>query len=374
VRVVVGGMGLVLLLGTLGSVVRTLIVPRGTTSKPSALLWWVTRALLRAAARPLRGYEARDRLLAWQAPVLLVGALASWLGWLLLAYTLLEYGLSGLTFGTALREAGSSLFTLGFASTDRVRLSVVDFCAAATGPVVVALQISYLPTLYAAYNRREMQVTLLQSRAGEPAWGPELLARQALVRTTAELGTLYEAWEHLAADIGESHANYPVLLLFRSPQPYRSWIVALIAVVDAAAMHLALCPATAPPQARLMVRMTFTALRDVARVTGIRHDPDPRPDGPLLLTFEEFAAGVERVRATGFATERTAEEAWPDFRGWRVNYEEIACTLARSIDAVPALWTGPRDGTPAAMPPRRPTDRRPDDPDGARPRTTPTAP
>jgi hypothetical protein len=273
------------------------------------------------------------------------------------------HALSGLGWRASLREAGSSLFTLGYASTTRLHLSAIDFVAAAAGPVVIALQIAYLPSLYAAYNRRETDVTLLQARAGEPAWGPELLARQALVGTVDQLGDLYQLWERLAADVGESHANYPILLAFRSPRPYRSWTVGLLAVLDAAAMHLALCPSSAPPQARLALRAGFTALRDIARVVRIPFDPDPHPDAPLDLTFEEFAAGVAWAVDAGFPTERDAGQAWADFRGWRVNYEAVVYALARRGDAVPAPWSGARDWTVRQMSPQRPPHRRPEAPD-----------
>jgi hypothetical protein len=361
-RVLAGIVGALGLVGTLSSVLRTLIVPRGAPSHLVNGIWLTLRTVLRAAARVLPTYEARDHLLAWLAPLMLVTTLVAWIASLLVAYGLLMYALGGLGLVAALREAGSSLLTLGYASGARTHLQVLDFCAAASGPVVVALEISYLPTLYSAYNRRETEVTLLQSRAGEPAWGPELLARQALAGTTATLPQLYEGWERLAADIGESHANYPVLLTFRSPNPYRSWIVGMITVTDAAALHLALCPSTAPPQARLVLRMAFTALRDIARVVRIPHDADPRPGAEIAVTYAEFERAVEWIAAAGFAVERTAEQAWPQFRGWRVNYESIAYELARRIDAVPALWTGPRDTGQESIAPRRPPHREPEMP------------
>jgi hypothetical protein len=264
-----------------------------------------------------------------------------------------------LAWANAFREAGSSLFTLGFASGRRTTLSALDFLAAASGPVVIALQIAYLPTLYGAYNRREVEVTLLQSRAGEPAWGPEILARQWLVDTETALPELYLSWERLAAEIGESHSNYPVLLAFRSPQPYRSWIVGLLAVMDAAAMQLALSRKGAPPQARLVLRSGFTALRDIARALRIDFDEDPAPDAPIRLGYPEFEAAVDMVTTAGFPAERLAADAWPHFHGWRVNYEAIGYELCRRGDAVPALWTGPRDFPATPVPPRRPVDRRP---------------
>ncbi|MER6355785.1 hypothetical protein ABT186_29215 [Streptomyces sp. NPDC001634] len=355
---IIGVAGALLLVLVLANILRTLVVPRGLYSAFVIRLWRTMRFVLRPAA--LRGgYLAHDRAQTWLAPLMLMSMLVSWLGASLVSFSLLLYSLSSLSFADALREAGSSMFTLGFASGARLRLSALDFAAAVTGPVVIALQIAYLPTLYAAYNRRELEVTLLQSRAGEPAWGPEILARQFLVDTETALPELYRAWERLAADIGESHSTYPVLLAFRSPRPHRSWIVGLIAVMDAAAMQLSLAPAAASPQARLVLRAGFTALRDIARALRFDFDVDPAPDAAIHLTFVEFEAAVAMVEATGFPSERTAEEAWPHFHGWRVNYEAIAYELCRRGDAVPALWTGPRDYPWAPLPPQRPVDRRP---------------
>jgi hypothetical protein len=65
------------------------------------------------------------------------------------------------------------------------------------------------------------------------------------------------------------------------------------------------------------------------------------------------------LEAAGFAAERTAREAWPHFHGWRVNYEAVAYELCRRCDAVPALWSGPRDFDCPQIPPRRPADRQP---------------
>ncbi|MFE9690159.1 hypothetical protein [Micromonospora sp. NPDC005806] len=355
--------GLALLVVVLSSILRNLVVTRGLGSALVRMLWLAMRWVLRRASAPFHSYETRDRFLAWLAPAVLIAMLWSWLIGLLVAYGLLMHAASGLSWPDSFREAGSSLLTLGFASSARTALNPLDFIAAASGPLVIALQIAYLPTLYGAYNRRELEVTLLQSRASQPAWGPELLARQALVGTVDELQGLYENWERLAADIGETHSNYPVLLSFRSPRPYRGWVVALIAVMDAAAMHISLAPSAASvPAARLMLRSGFTALRDIARVVHIPFNPDPDPGDPLQLTFEEYAEAVAHVTKAGFVVERSTEESWPHFRGWRVNYESIGYALARSVDAVPALWSGGRDFPHAPLAPRRPTDRRPESP------------
>ncbi|MGW4564964.1 hypothetical protein ACWEN3_21950 [Streptomyces sp. NPDC004561] len=364
---IAGAAGALLLALVLSSILRSLVVPRGLYSGLVFRLWWMLRRLLRLTTSR-GGYDAIDRAQTWLAPLMLIGMLATWLAGALIGFGFLLYSLSPLSWSTAFREAGSSLFTLGFASGARLKLSVLDFIAAATGPVLIALQIAYLPTLYSAYNRRELEVTLLQARAGEPAWGPEILARQWLVDTETALPELYRSWERLAADMGESHSTYPILLTFRSPRPHRSWLVGLVAVMDAAALQLSLDPRTAPPEARLVLRAGFSALRDIARVLRIPFDADPSPDAPVQLTFAEFDAAVAMMESAGFRTERSTKDAWPQFRGWRVNYESVAYELCRICDAVPALWTGPRDFPCAPIPPQRPVDRRPD---GGRPELPP---
>jgi hypothetical protein len=363
VRVLAGVVGVLLLLITIGSVLRTLIVPRGTKSILIHTLSQCTRRILLGMALPKHTYEARDRLLAWLAPLVLVETLLCWLFALFVGYGLLLYSFSSLAFAEALRSGGSSLLTPDFSTSAHGALTVVDFAAAATGPLVVALQIAYLPTLYDAYNRREIEVTLLRSRAGEPPWGPELLARHALVGTIDELSGFFVSWERLASDMGESHANYPVLMLFRSPRPYRSWIVSLLTVMDGAALLMALAPSSQPAApARIMVRAGFTALRDIARVARIKFNSDPLPEDPIDLTYEDFENAVAVMKQAGFPTERSTRDAWAHFRGWRVNYEHIVYELARQVDAVPAYWSGPRDWSTEPMPPRRPTDRRPQTP------------
>jgi hypothetical protein len=185
--------------------------------------------------------------------------------------------------------------------------------------------------------------------------------RHQLVGIVDALPELYDDWEEWAAEVSESHTTYPVLLLFRSPQAWYSWVLSLLAVLDAAAMHLALCPTTAPSQARLCLRMGFSAFRRIASSLHWRFDLDPLPDAPLDLTFEEFSAAVDLLVAKSFPIERGAEEAWPHFRGWRVNYESLAYRLADRVVAPPAPWSGPRKHLPgAAVPPRRPAHRSPD--------------
>jgi hypothetical protein len=357
-------LGLLIVLATWSSVLRTLVIPRGLTSRLTAGVTWLVRKTFDVVAGRFDRYETKDAILVGQGPATLVLLLAVWVLCFLGGFLLMFAGAHGTTAYQAFRESGSSVFTLGSGTARTPLATVVEFVAAATGLVVVALQIAYLPTLYAAFNRRETLVTMLQSRAGAPAWGPELLARHQIVATLDNLPAFYAEWERWAADVAESHTNYPVLILFRSPAPLRSWVVGILAVLDSAALHLALNPSQRQSEARLCLRMGFTSLREICRAMNIPYDPDPLPDAPLALTYEDFLNGIARLAAVGYPMERTAEEAWPHFRGWRVNYESECYALARAVEAVPAVWSGPRKHSAEPLLPIRPPDRRPESPEG----------
>lgn len=359
-------LGGLIALGTSASVLQTLVTPGGRLGRLFRTVDKVMDNVFRMASRPLPHYEQRFRILAYQAPLVLAVMLISWLVAFLLAFGLLLWPETG-NLAAALRESGSSLLTLGFASTRSRGPTAIDFLAGATGLIVVALQIAYLPTLYGAFNRRETEVTLMTVRAGLPAWGPELLARSRFTITTEELPDFYKQWERWAADVAESHSSYPILLRFRSPHPKASWLLALLAVMDSAALWSAVAPDDLPVQARLCLAMGFRCLRQLASTVGIPYDDDPRPDAGIQLTREEYDQGIARLRVVDFPMTRTPDEAWPHFQGWRVNYEPIVYRLAYAIDAVPAAWSGTRRSGEPPIAPRLVINRTPENPEGAPP-------
>ncbi len=359
------GLGVLLVLLTAGSVIGTLVVPRRVRSHIAKLCDGVIEGIFRVIC-PLRmSYARRDSILAWQAPITLVFRLLVWLALFYVGYALLLLPVVEDSASRAFSEAGSSMFTLGYSAPRGSGMTIVDYFAAFTGLIVVGLQIGYLPTLYAAFNRRETEVTLLVSRAGLPAWGPELLARTRFgisekADVSQVLAELFSTWERWSAEVAESHSTYLTLTQFRSPRPMSHWVTSLIAVMDAAALHLSLSPGVEPTiQARLCLRMGFTALSQVGQAMNLPTNEDPDPDHPLAaVTYEEFAAAAEMLRSLDYPIERTNEQAWPHFRGWRVNYEQVALALATATSAPPALWSGPRRWPSTPLAPNRPANRR----------------
>jgi hypothetical protein len=356
--------GVVLLAFTMFSVVGTLVVPRNVDSRLSRFSEWLLDGIFRWATRRVRLYETRDRVLAWQAPMALLVRLSAWLGLLVVSFALLILPSVNGGVGNAFADAGSSLFTLGYAAPHGGGGTVLEYLAAFTGLVVVGLQVGYLPTLYAAFNRRETEVSLLIARAGAPAWGPEILARTRWGIYDGDarpvLDELFTAWERWAAEVAESHTTYFTLARLRSPRPWSHWLTSLIAVMDAAAMHLAVAPSHEPKlSARLCLRMGFVALDQIARTMRLAVPDDPNPDGEISVGFEDFTAATAMLRELGYPIDRSDEEAWPQFRGWRVNYDTAALALASALDAPPALWTGSRRWPSVSVPPRRPPARSP---------------
>jgi hypothetical protein len=392
-RAVAAAVGALLVITATRSLIGTVIVPRPVGS-------WLTRwvdkivngayimltnaiAKVRHLARRDPGQRSRvqdgivkltddwaertsiDQIFAGQASVILLGQLVAWVVIYYIGFTLLMWPFIHGGIATAFSLAGPGVFGSNN-SRGAAERTIADLAAIAA-LITVTLQIAYLPTLYSAYNRRETEVALLNARAGVPSWGPELLARTHYAlgsgaSTIDTLPDLYLVWERWAADIAESHTTYLPLVRFRSPRPLSSWVTALLAILDSAALYLALSPGSAPVvPARLCLRSGFLCFRDVARAMGIAVPDEPDPGAGISLTYEEFLDAVTRMRRVDFPIERDNDlaGAWQDFVGWRVNYEQAAYALAYALDVVPALWSGPRRHLRAPIAPIRPPEGKP---------------
>ena len=348
------------------SVLTALVVPRVTSSRAMRTVAKVIGVTARQLLPRLPSYEARDRVMSYVGPLSMITLFVLWLGSLVLGFGLIAWWADGQDFGSALAISGSSVFTLGIATSPGSSSRAIEIVAACVGLLVIALEIAYLPAPYNAFATRETEVTLLATRSGTPAWGPEILARHHMLGNIAELPDLYADWERWAAAVSESHSNYPALIWFRSPVSTRSWLLSLVAVMDSAALYHAVSPGSAPRQARLCLSMGTNCLRSVAGALQIPFDTDPIPTTGTRLTKEEFADGYGRLEEVQFPMERDLDESWRHFQGWRVNYESIVDVLTRLVMPPPAPWFLPRPGLGTAEWPSV-RNRTPDDPEGAQP-------
>jgi hypothetical protein len=132
-------------------------------------------------------------------------------------------------------------------------------------------------------------------------------------------------------------------------------VTALLAVLDSAALMLALSPQAAPAvPARLCLRSGFLCFQDVSRAMGLAVPDRVDPNAGISVTYEQFQDAIARMLEVDFPIERKPEDAWPDFVGWRVNYEPFALAIATEIDAVAAFWSGPRRPPRDSIAPIRP--------------------
>ncbi len=350
--------GIIIIVTTWGSIINTIILPRLGSSRIIYYMWLIMLACFKYVADRLPRYESKDRFLSFQGPISLLTMLLIWILLFLLGYALLLWPYIQGDFGTALALSGSSIFTLGIATSPQTVPIALEFIAAASGLIVIALQIGYLPTIYSAYNRRETLVTALASRTGSPVWGPEILARHSLSHAMSMLPSLFTSWEMWISDIKESHLSYPALVGFRSPEPIQNWIVSLLAVMDAAALYLSLAPAQAPPEAVLFLRAGIMGLDKLHKLVIISSRkalrkaiqtekttskvPVDSATITIELPYERFLRGIDHLTQVHFPMEKTPEEAWDTFRSWRVHYETTAYALANFVVAVPAPWSGHR--------------------------------
>jgi hypothetical protein len=349
-RYIAAAVGLFLVIIDCISLVGTLIVPRPAGGRLMIWVDWLVHAGFQLLTAPVRNYHRRDRILAAEAATLLICQLLAWLLVAYVGFTLLLWPFipGGVTL--SFDDAGPAFWFIGDSSVSGAAGRVIQGAAGLIG----------LTTLYSAFNRRETDVALLNARAGVPSWGPELLARTHYAlgsgaSTIDTLPDLYDQWERWAADIAESHTTYLPLVRFRSPRPLSSWVTALLAVLDSAAMYLALSPESAPTvPARLCLRGGFQCLTEVARAMGLPAPEMADPAQGISLTYQDFLEGIATLEKVNFPIERKPADAWPDYVGWRVNYEQAAYAVAKAVDAVPALWSGPRRHSQTSIPPIRP--------------------
>jgi hypothetical protein len=358
--------GVLIVVGTVWNLFTALVLPRVTSSRIFRGIARVLGGSARRIAGRLPTYELRDRLLSFVGPASIVVLFGLWIWLIVLGFSLIIWWNSGIDYWSALGIAGSSAFTLGIVTTGGAGPHTLEIVAAGFGLLVLALEIAYLPALYSAFAVRETEVTLLSARGGSPAWGPEILARHFWLDTMDELPPLYAEWERWAAAVSESHANYPGLIWFRSPVSTRSWLLGLVAMMDAAALQHAASPANTPHQARLCLSMGFRCLRSIANAWRIPFDPDPQPDATMRLTRGEFEDGYARLAEINFPLERDVEETWRNFQGWRVNYEPIVDALTELIVPPPAPWFIARPELVGAAVFPLVINRTPDEPAGAK--------
>jgi hypothetical protein len=334
------------------SAICTVVVPRGVPVRLTRIVFRTTRSLFELRSRRSSTYEERDRAMALYAPVTLIVLPVVWVAITLIGFMGLYWGLGVHSLRQTFVESGSSLLTLGFIKASDLPTTVVAFSEAAIGLILLALLITFLPSMYGAFSRREHSVALVTILAGSPPSPVEMIQRFYTIKGLDQMDDeVWKPWLDWFVDVEETHTSFAGLPFFRSPQPDRSWITAAGVVLDTASLYASTLDVPRSAAAELSIRSGYLTLRAIADFYGVPHDRDPAPTDPISVSREEYDEVYDRLAAAGVPLRADRDAAWRDFAGWRVNYDTVVTILAGFVMAPYAPWVSDRSPAGRHRPP-----------------------
>jgi hypothetical protein len=342
--------GLIIIWVVLLDAFETVVLPRRVRRHFRLTAWFYRQTWIpwRNIARRIRTVSRQQNFLGYFGPLSLILLLGFWASGLIFGFALVQYGIGGheqlnkepLTFGKIIYHSGETFFTLGYGdilptSGGARALSVIE---AGMGFAFLGVVIGYIPVVYASFSRREIQISMLDSRAGSPPSATELLVRLAGRSDDPGvdqkvLDEVLREWERWAGELLESHISYPVLSFFRSQHSNQSWLGALTTMLDVTSLVLTGIEGVHPGQAKLTFAMARHAAVDLAQVVNARYDSgaaDRLPDTELLALRQALATAGLRLRSDEYAGDKLAK--------LRSMYEPYVHSTARNLMLTLPPW------------------------------------
>jgi hypothetical protein len=344
-------LGVAIFLIVIWDAFEAVILPRRVTRKYRLTrgFYRVTWTIARALGHFIRNRKRRENFLGFYGPSSLLLLIGVWAVGLVFGFGLMQYGAgsavnaSGLapSFATDFYLSGTTFFTLGLGDvvprSELARALVVT--EAGFGFGFLAAIIGYLPFIYGSFSKREVDISLLDSRAGTPPTASELLRRHAYDGGRDALHDLLKDWELWSAELMESHLSYPVLGFFRSQHDNQSWIASLTCILDTCALLKAGNVGPCERQADLTFAIARHAVVDLSQVFGTPPHPMPHdrlPDEDLRTIRENLAQLGLRLH--------DSEEANRKLAGFRKMYEPYVYALASYLGHTLPPWIAATHG------------------------------
>ncbi len=355
VRALSAFVGTVLVLAVLISALETVVLPRDGFTRISRFVFAVADRIL---VRRWRNQARRANLRALYGPVALVSLPLVWMLLVTVGFSLVFWGISHDVAQRAFEISGSSLFTLGFAEPEGTARIWLTFVEATIGLGLVALLISYLPTIYAAHHEREKGINVLRPFAGTPPSPIDLL------NNLHRLGTLDnpDMWRTATSwmlDLGQTHTAFPALCYFPEAHPEETWVGSLGASLDAAAILLSTSDFSTEDRASEEIKGPMMALAygmptlvRIARSAGlaipaperlvdlIARATDDAP--PISVSRTEYDAALDHLHPLLDVPPSDRERCWREFAWIRSGYDLALRGLAGMTMASAAPWTTDR--------------------------------
>jgi hypothetical protein len=351
--------GLFCCLGVALDAFQTIILPRRPTGR-----WQITRIFFVATWAPwvlmaerARNAKVREQIYSVYGPLSLLLLLLLWALLLICGFAMFFFSMrspfgdvmmghdaSALAqLGTDLYVSGTTLFTLGLGDVvphSLLARALIIF-ESGVGLGFVALVIGYLPVLYQAFSRREVNVALLDSRAGSPPNAAELFRRHGFEGSEKALTKLLAEWERWSAEILESHISYPLLCYYRSQHDTQSWLSALVSILDTCALLISVIEGAPSRQAQLTFVMARHALVDLGQVFHVQErkawqhqtEVDRLPSKDFYHLCD--ALGENHVRLCGDPA------AAKRLKTVRLLYEPHAVALSEYLRMPLPVWVAP---------------------------------
>src|SRR6266853_844481 len=235
------------------------------------------------AAQYIRKPSRRENFLGYFGPLSLIVLLGFWAVGLIIGFAFVQYGLGDhlqttgekITHWTLLYHSGETFFTLGYGdiTPNNTAARILPVMEAGLGFAVLGVVIGYLPVVYSAFTTREIEISLLDARAGSPPSAAEFLGRLGCCPEQTVLDDIFRDWERWCADLLSTHISYPVLVFFRSQHPNQSWLSALTAMLDVTSLIITGVDGIHPEQAKLTFAMARHAVVDLAQVVNAQYSP-----------------------------------------------------------------------------------------------------
>jgi hypothetical protein len=360
--------GIALVLSVLVSALETVVLPRHGFTRIARFVFAVADRVL---VHPWRSEKRRENLRALYAPAALVSLPLVWMLSVTFGFAFVFWGIGEDTAQQAFKVSGSSLFTLGFAEPQGSARIWLTFVEATIGLGLVALLISYLPTIYAAHSGRERGISLLRPFAGTPPSPVDMLVNlhKSDSLDNPELWRTMVDWL-LALD--QTHSAFPALCYFPESDPVQSWVASVGAMVDGAALLLSAADFNTEPHAveevkgpMLALAYGMPALARIGRGAGLPIDPpvfpatvlthwaEPAPE--VSIRRDEYMDALDRLTALVAVPEDQREACWQRFCWLRSGYDRALRGLASITLAAAAPWTTDRPakvGRPRLVVPR----------------------
>ncbi|GGF16581.1 hypothetical protein [Hymenobacter cavernae] len=314
--------------------VRSFVMPRNESVLINNWTFMAIRFVFNQLATKQKTYAKRDRIMALYAPLSLVSLPIVWLAVASFGYILIFWALGEEDWLQCYRLSSSALLTLGAENAESIWISAFSYSEAGLGLLLMTLLISYLPTIYQAFSRRELVVARLELRAGVNRSAPDLIGWLNRSGSLQDDREQWERWEEWFVEIEESHTSLPILSFFRSPQPGRSWVTAASIILDTAALIISTIDQPADPHMQLCFKAGCLSISRVSRFFDESADakaPDvPEDEEPIEHPDRaSFFTAYEQLSNLGLALKPDREQAWQHYHELRERYVAAIDYLAK---------------------------------------------